>query len=227
MLDTIDRQSSQLVRLIDDLLDVSRITRGRIELRRERVDLAAVVGQAVESTRPLLDARAARLDVDCPRAGPRARRGPGAPRAGHRQPAQQRLQVHQPRGRVTLDADREGDAAVVRVRDTGIGIATDQLARIFEMFTQVDAPPWQAPGGLGIGLSLARSLVELHGGTIEARSDGPASGASSSCTCRRRRPPRPPSATRRRSTRRSSRGGGSSRWTTIATHSTRSRRCCA
>ena len=134
-----ERQVHHLVRLVDDLLDVSRVMRGKIELRRERVELATVVARAVETVQPLIDAQGHELSVALAVRVPAAGRRPGAARPGRRQPADERRQVHRA-GRPHL-ADRrrrEADEAVLRVRDNGIGIAPDMLPRIFELFVQVD-----------------------------------------------------------------------------------------
>ena len=175
--DVIDRQVQQMTRLVDDLLDVSRITTGKIELRKERVELAAVVNSAVEASRPLIEKWGHELTVMIPaRADPsRSRLDPPVPSAV--EPAQQRRQVHGQGGRIWLTAERQGDQVLIRVKDTGIGIPTEMLPRIFEMFTQVDRSLERSEGGLGIGLTLVQRLVEMHGGTVEAHSEGPGKGS--------------------------------------------------
>ncbi|MFP5289133.1 MAG: ATP-binding protein, partial [Thermoanaerobaculia bacterium] len=167
-----ERQVQQMVRLIDDLLDVSRITRGKIELRKERVDLSEVVRDALETCRPLIEAAGHELKVILPPE-------PIALDADPTRLAQvfsnllNNAAKYTPRGgSILLSAEREEDGVLVRVRDTGIGIPADMLPRIFEMFTQVDRSLERTQGGLGIGLSLVRGLVELHGGSVEARSEG-------------------------------------------------------
>jgi len=175
--EVLDRQVDQMVRLVEDLLDVSRITRGRIELRKRRVELAAVARQAVEDNRALLASMGHTLDFAAP------------PQAIPLQADAARLsQVignllsnackFTPRGgRIALGVEREGDRALVRVRDDGIGIAAEDLPRLFDLFVQVDTSLERSAGGLGIGLTLVKSLVELHGGSVEARSEGPGRGS--------------------------------------------------
>lgn len=172
-----DRQLAHMVRLVDDLLDVSRITRGKLHLRRQRVPLASVVEAAVEAARPQIDRFGHTLDMDST-AGREAVDGDPVRLA---QVVTNLLtnaaKYTEPGGRVTLTAGREGAEAVVRVRDTGIGIPAEHLGSVFEMFSQVDRSLEKSTGGLGIGLSLVRGLVELHGGTVTAHSGGPGMGS--------------------------------------------------
>jgi signal transduction histidine kinase/ActR/RegA family two-component response regulator len=172
-----ERQLGQLVRLVDDLLDVSRINQGKLELRKERIDLAAVLSSAVETSRPLIVRMGHDLEVVLPGQ-------PVVVEADLTRLAQvfsnllnNAAKYSERGGRITLTARRQGDDAVVSVRDTGIGIAADQLPRLFEMFSQVKSALERSQGGLGIGLSLVRRLVEMHGGQIVARSDGPGKGS--------------------------------------------------
>ncbi len=172
-----ERQLGQMVRLIDDLLDVSRISRGKIELRKERIELAAVVQSALEISRPLVETNGQELLVALP------------PETVFLDGDLTRLaQVfsnllnnsarYTPRGgRITLTAERQGAEIVVTVRDTGVGIPAEMLPRVFEMFTQGERSPGRSQSGLGIGLTLVQRLVELHGGTVEARSEGPGRGS--------------------------------------------------
>jgi PAS domain S-box-containing protein len=176
-LEIAERQSAQLGRLIDDLLDLTRITQGRITLRRERVRVHAIVEQAVEAVRPTIEAR--RLDLHVTIAPD--------PICVDADPARlQQVLVNllsnaakytEPGGRIDLTAARDGDDMIVRVCDTGIGIAPEMLPRIWDLFTQADRALDRAPGGLGIGLSVARRLIELHGGRIAATSAGLGHGA--------------------------------------------------
>jgi two-component system CheB/CheR fusion protein len=175
--DMMERQVNHLVRLVDDLLEVSRITRGRIELRKERTDLAAVVRSAVETSRPPIDAAGHRLEVVLPEE-------PLVVECDAVRIAQvlsnllnNAARYTEPSGRITLEVRREDASAVVTVRDTGIGIAKAMLGRIFEMFVQSDPQDGRAQGGLGIGLALVRRLVEMHGGTVEAASAGQGQGS--------------------------------------------------
>jgi signal transduction histidine kinase/CheY-like chemotaxis protein len=176
--DVLDRQVQHLVRLVDDLLDVSRLLRGKIELRPEGLELAALVARAVETAQPVLDARGHQLVVSLP-------------------PQPVRLQGDLVRlaqvinnlltnaakytdrgGRITLTGGREGDQVVITVRDPGIGIAPELLPRIFDLFVQGDPLLVRNAGGLGIGLTLVKNLVELHGGTVTAASAGPGKGSA-------------------------------------------------
>ncbi|HJT76464.1 MAG TPA: PAS domain S-box protein, partial [Gemmataceae bacterium] len=173
----IERQAQHLTRLVDDLLDVNRITSGKIQLRKEAVDLAAVVARAVETVRPLLDARKHELTVALP-------------------PEAVRLEADATRlaqvvgnlltnaakytaagGHVWLSAGREGGEVVLRVRDTGVGIPPAMLGKVFDLFAQLDRSLARSEGGLGLGLTLVKNLVELHGGTVEAHSEGPGKGS--------------------------------------------------
>jgi signal transduction histidine kinase len=175
--DLIDRQLEQLTRLVDDLLDVSRITGGKIRLVREALDLAAVVERAVETSRPLLDERRQRLEVRLP---PESLWVEGdATRlaqvlANLLNNAAKYTDVG---GQVWLTAEKVGAEAVLRVRDTGIGIPAAMLPHVFDLFTQVDTALDRTQGGLGIGLTLVRRLVEMHGGRVEAHSAGRGRGS--------------------------------------------------
>ena len=172
-----ERQLGHMVRLIDDLLDLSRITKGKIELRRERIDLAAAVQDAVETSRPLIEELGHTLTVTLP---PR-RLSVDADRTRLAQVFANLLnnaaKYSERGGHIRLNVEREGSDVVVKVRDSGIGIPADLLPRLFEIFTQADHTLERAQGGLGIGLSLVRGLVELHGGRVEAHSDGPGQGS--------------------------------------------------
>ena len=172
-----ERQLGQMVRLVDDLLDVSRITRNKLELRKERVTLAAVVHSAVETSRPLMEQAGHTFSLTLPPS-------PVYLDADLTRLAQvfsnllnNSAKYTEPGGRISLTGELAGGEVVVRVRDNGLGIPADALPRIFEMFSQVDRNLERAQGGLGIGLTLVRRLVEMHGGTVEARSDGPGRGS--------------------------------------------------
>ncbi len=173
----IERQVHHLVRLVDDLLDVSRISRGKIALQRERVALAVIVGNAVEASRPVVDSLGHTLLVALPPA-------PVMLDADFTRISQvltnllnNAAKYTPPGGRIELSAEIDGHEAVVRVRDNGIGIPRDMLPRIFRMFTQVDQSLERSAGGLGIGLTLVDRLVQLHGGRVEARSEGAGAGS--------------------------------------------------
>ena len=173
---TLERQVSHLVRLVDDLLDVSRISRGRIELRRERVDIRTVVQHAVEAVRPLCRDLDQSLTVDLP-AQPAFVDGDPARLAQVLGNLLSNSSKFTNRGgHISIGVEDVSSAppasVVIHVRDTGIGIAPEQIARIFDLFMQVDTSLERVSGGLGIGLTLVRTLVAMHGGTVEVRSDG-------------------------------------------------------
>ena len=175
--EVMDRQVLHMVRLVDDLLDVSRITRGKIELRKAREDLAAVVHRAVETSRPMIEAEGHSLSVSLP-SEPIFVEADGTRLAQVFSNLLNNAAKYTPAGgTIWISAEREESAAVVRVRDNGEGIPADMLGRIFEMFSQVDRSVEKAHGGLGIGLTLAKRLVELHDGAIEALSDGLGTGS--------------------------------------------------
>lgn len=172
-----ERQLTQLVRLVDDLLDVSRVTSGKLELRRERIALREVVDAAVETIRPVLAQAGHELVVDLPDE-PLHLDGDATRLA---QVVSNLLsnsaKYTKAGGKIRLAAGREGETALLRVADNGIGIPPAMLGRVFDMFTQVDRALEKTTGGLGIGLSLVKGLVEMHGGTIEARSEGEGLGS--------------------------------------------------
>jgi signal transduction histidine kinase len=175
--DVIERQLNQMVRLVDDLLDVSRITRGKIVLQIGRVDLAAVVDSAVETARPLIEAAGHQLTVNLP-AEPVVVQGDLTRLAqvlGNL--LNNSAKYTEKGGRISITVRRQGAQAVVQVCDSGIGIPPDMLPHVFEMFAQVDRSVGRSQGGLGIGLTLVKSLVEMHGGTITAASAGPGQGS--------------------------------------------------
>ena len=167
-----ERQLGHMVRIIDDLLDISRISQNKLELRRSRVLLADVVSSAVETARPLIDAGEHTLSVSLPPE-------PVFLDADLTRLAQvfgnlltNSAKYTERGGRIWLTAGRCGDEAVVCVRDNGIGIPADSLRSIFDMFSQVDRSAERSTGGLGIGLALVKGLVEMHGGTVTAESAG-------------------------------------------------------
>lgn len=175
--DTLERQLAQMVRLVDDLLDLNRITHDRLELRRNEIELSSVIYQAVEVARPLLDAAHHELRVDLP-AEPiylNADRARLAQVFGNL--LNNSSKYTRPGGTISLAAKRIDGEVVVTVTDNGAGIPPDKLDSIFDMFMQVDRTSDRAQGGLGIGLTLVKRLTEMHGGSIHARSAGEGKGS--------------------------------------------------
>jgi PAS domain S-box-containing protein len=167
-----ERQVAHMVRLVDDLLELSRISRGKIELKPERIPLAAVVERAVETSRPFVETGHHQLSVsltDDPLVveGDLVRLSQVFANL-----LNNAAKYTKKGGRITLAAKRDGKRAVVSVRDTGIGIPRDKLGSVFDMFAQVNNPLLPTQDGLGIGLNLVRTLVQMHGGSVEAKSDG-------------------------------------------------------
>ncbi len=171
-----ERQVHQLVRLVDDLLDVSRVMRGKIELRKEQVELSAVVARAVETVQPLIDAQGHELTVGLPPESLPLDADPVRLAQVVGNLLTNAAKYTESNGRIWLTAQRQGEEAVLRVRDTGIGLAPDMLPHIFELFVQVDHAATRSQGGLGIGLTLVKNLVEMHHGTVEAHSEGLGAG---------------------------------------------------
>ncbi len=176
-LSVIERQVSHLVRLVDDLLDVSRISHGKVGLRPERISLSTVVESALEAARPLLVLRRHALDVRLPRSPVPLCADPVRLAQVLTNLLSNAAWYTEPGGRIRVEADREGGSVVVRVADSGIGIPEDSLAHIFTMFGQAAPTPAVGHGGLGIGLALARQLALMHGGSLTAASDGPGKGS--------------------------------------------------
>ena len=178
VVDMVQRQVHQIVRLVDDLLEVSRITRGKIELRRESVELADVIAAAVETTRPQLDRGGQHLHLDLPPTPLPL----DADKARLTQVFSNLLnnaaKYSQRGGEIRVEARAEDGQACVTVSDAGIGIVPELLPRVFDLFVQGENATADAQGGLGIGLTMARSLVELHGGTIEVNSGGRGCGCA-------------------------------------------------
>jgi len=167
-----ERQVGQLVRLVDDLLDISRINSGKLDLRRERVGLAGVLRDAVESSRPLIDRHGHELTVELPADPVPLDADPVRLAQAFVNLLNNAAKYSEPGGRIALTAAVEGGEVAVRVRDAGIGIAPGQLAGVFDMFAQVQTALEKSEGGLGIGLSLVKGLVAMHGGTVAVTSAG-------------------------------------------------------
>lgn len=175
--ETIERQLKHMVHLVDDLMDISRITQGKIELRKETISLNDAINQAVETAQSLIQQRHQTLSIDLPEI-------PIWLNADFSRISQifanllnNAAKYTNDKGHIELEARRDNDKAVIIVRDDGIGIPADMVPRIFDMFLQVDSSLERAQGGLGIGLTLVKNLVEMHGGTIEVESRGTGKGS--------------------------------------------------
>jgi two-component system CheB/CheR fusion protein len=175
-LEIASRQSEHLARLVDDLLDVARITQGKIRLRRDRVALCEAVHRAVENARPFVEGRGHTLTVSSPD-DPVVQADPARLEQIVGNLLTNAAKYTNAAGRIEVVCEQQGADAVVRVRDNGIGIAAEMLPRLFDLFAQEEASLDRTQGGLGIGLTVVRRLVELHGGRIEARSEGLGRGA--------------------------------------------------
>ena len=173
----IHRQVEHMARLLDDLLDVARITRGKLQLRKQPVDLGTVVDTAVEAARPLITARKHGLAVDLPPDLPTLDADPVRLAQVLSNLLTNAAKYTDPPGRIQLTARVAGDSVRISVKDNGIGLSASLLDHVFEMFSQGENEHGRAEGGLGIGLALVKGLVDLHGGTIAVRSDGPGMGS--------------------------------------------------
>lgn len=176
-IDMIDRQVEHLARLVDDLLDVSRITQGKITLQKEPTEVRTIISRAVEASRPVIEAYKHRLIVSDP--PPRLRVDGDVVRLTQ---AVANLLNNAAKytpsgGRIWLSAGVEGGSVVVRVKDTGVGMSADLLPHVFELFMQAHESLDRSKGGLGIGLTLVKRLVEMHGGSVHALSEGPGRGS--------------------------------------------------
>lgn len=176
--DVMERQVNQMVHLVDDLLDVARITRGQIDLKPERIDLKTVIASAVETNTPLIETNRHQLDLDMDSQPLLLDADPTRLAQVLGNLLNNAAKYTPAGGRISLTARRDGDEAVIAVRDSGMGIPPGALGSVFDMFTQVGQNMGRAQGGLGIGLSLVRRLVELHGGSASAASDGPGQGST-------------------------------------------------
>ncbi len=177
VLDMMERQVDHLVRLVEDLLEVSRITRGKIDLRCAPVRLETVLTSAVEISQPLIDAAGHELLIEVPADLPHLEADSFRLAQVVANLLNNAAKYTEPGGRIWLTARRDGSEILIAVRDNGVGISAEMLPRVFEMFTQVRQERARSQGGLGIGLTLVRSLVELHGGSVVARSDGLGQGS--------------------------------------------------
>ncbi|MGE5093995.1 MAG: chemotaxis protein CheB [Betaproteobacteria bacterium] len=175
--ETLARQVTHLVRLVDDLLDANRISRGVLDLHMEEVELAAVIDHAVEACAAAIDRGQHKLEVTLPERRISLRADPVRLAQVFGNLIDNAAKYSEPGGRITIDARMDGEEVSVSVRDTGIGIPPGLLLKVFDMFAQVDRKSDRTHGGLGIGLSLVKQLVEMHGGSVVAKSDGPGRGS--------------------------------------------------
>ncbi len=173
----IERQIDQVIRLVDDLVEVSRITTGKLQLRFERVDLRQVAEAAIEAAEPIVRARGHRLSLELPPPGTTIEADSTRLVQVFLNLLNNAAKFTEPGGRIEFSLDVQEGEVVGRVRDNGVGIAAEMIEPIFEMFAQADRSLERTTAGLGVGLSLSRRLIELHGGTIEARSAGAGTGA--------------------------------------------------
>jgi len=172
-----ERQIDHMVRLVDDLLEVSRITRGKIELRREVIDAAQAVRSAIETSRPLIEAARHELTVSMPGEAMMLDADPVRLAQVISNLLNNAAKYTDAGGKISLEGRREAGVAVISVRDSGIGIAPEMLPRVFDLFAQSGRDSARSQGGLGIGLTIVKTLVEMHGGTVEAQSAGPGAGS--------------------------------------------------
>ena len=175
--EVVDRQTQHMARLLEDLLDVSRISSGKLELRRERIELAAVIDMAIETSRPVIDACGHDLSVTLPPGPVWLDADPVRLAQVFANLLNNAAKYTESGGRIWLTSSRDGDEVAVSIRDRGIGIAGEVLPRIFTIFAQAEPALARSQGGLGIGLSLVKGLVDLHGGRVEARSAGTGQGS--------------------------------------------------
>ena len=173
----IERQVTHLSRLVEDLLDVARIARGGVELKTEVVDMAEVVAKAIEIASPLIETRRQVLTIDVPRRGLRVDGDPVRLSQVVSNLLTNAAKYTPPEGEIFVRAWQADDEMVLAVRDSGVGIAPEILPRVFDLFVQEREVLDRSQGGLGIGLTIVRSLVERHGGSVSARSDGAGRGS--------------------------------------------------
>ena len=173
----IDRQVRHLARLVDDLLDIARVTRGEIQIDKQRIDLAPVIERAVEVASPLFEQRAHNLRLVVPQSGLVVDADPERLAQVVANLLTNAAKYTEPGGSIVLSAEARDGRVIVSVKDSGQGITPELLPQIFDLFVQGQRTSERAQGGLGIGLALVRTLVELHGGRVEARSDGPGRGS--------------------------------------------------
>jgi PAS domain S-box-containing protein len=176
--DVIARQVQRMALLLDDLLDVSRITSGRLQLRRQSVELSSLVTSAVETARPLIDAKRHHLQIDLPDQPIELDVDPLRLSQALSNLLTNAAKYTDPAGRIELTATLDSSELKIAVRDSGIGLGAQAIPRVFDMFSQVDSAVDRTEGGLGIGLALVKGLVNLHGGSVQAASEGPGRGST-------------------------------------------------
>jgi two-component system, sensor histidine kinase len=176
--DVISRQVQRMALLLDDLLDVSRITRGRLQLKKDYIDLASLVGSAIETARPLIDAKRHVLQTLLPEEPIELMVDPLRLSQALANLLTNAAKYSDPGGYITVSATLSAEELTLSVKDTGIGLSVENLARVFEMFSQVDSAIDRSEGGLGIGLALVKGLVALHGGAVDAHSPGVGQGST-------------------------------------------------
>jgi PAS domain S-box-containing protein len=176
-IEIIQRQVKHMTRLVDDLLDVSRITQGKVNLRKEPTDLAQVLHAGIELTRPFIEEKGHAITITLPAEELTVVGDPARLAQVFGNLLNNAAKYTEEQGRIALSAERQAEQAVIKVRDSGVGIPADLLPRVFDLFTQAEGTLERAQGGLGIGLALVKSLVALHGGSVEAHSAGPGQGS--------------------------------------------------
>lgn len=177
MADMIERQVAQLTRLVDDLLDVSRINRGKVELKKQHTNLVSILGSALETSRPHIEAAQHKLSVRFPDEPTDLQADPVRMAQVFSNLLNNAAKYTRQGGTIDVAVEAQAGQFVVRIRDNGSGIPPEMLGKVFSLFTQVTQPAERSQGGLGIGLALVEGLVRLHGGTVEARSEGPGRGS--------------------------------------------------
>jgi CheY-like chemotaxis protein len=175
--DMMDRQLAQMVRLVDDLLDLSRVSRGAIDLRKERIELATIVQQAVETSGPVIEQAGHHLTIDVPRSAIYVDADLTRMAQVFSNIFNNAAKYTESGGTIHLTVQQQGSEAVVSVKDNGIGIPAHMLPSVFDIFTQVDRNLERSQSGLGIGLSIVKRLVEMHGGSVDVKSDGHGKGS--------------------------------------------------
>jgi signal transduction histidine kinase len=173
----IERQVNHLTRLVDDLLDISRIKRGNVQLKKNSLEIATVVAKAIEMASPLIEERMHYLSVEVPNVGLMVEADSARLTQAIANLLTNAAKYTEPRGSISITGLREGEDVVLRVKDTGIGMSEESVSRVFDLFYQDTRKLDRSQGGLGIGLTIVRSLVTLHGGTVQALSEGPGKGS--------------------------------------------------